>query len=51
VKPLELHEPLGREPVVEQLVDEIVVFPVGEPHVRGAAPQIGDLIAVLVNHQ
>ena len=48
---LELHEPLGSEPVVEQLVDEIVVFPVGEPHVRGVAAQIGDLIAILVDHQ
>jgi hypothetical protein len=50
VESLEFHESLGSESVIEQLVDEVVIFPVGEMHVRGVAPQIGDLIAILVNH-
>jgi len=50
VESLELQESLGSESVIEQLIDEVVVFPVGEVHVRGVAPQIGDLIAILVDH-
>jgi hypothetical protein len=51
VESFELHESLSGEPVVEQLVDEVVVLPVGEADVGGVAALEGNGVAASIDHR
>ena len=47
---LELHQSLSGESIVEELVNEIMVLPVGELDVGRVAPEDRDCISVFIDH-
>lgn len=47
---LELHQSLSGESIIEKLVNEIMVLPVGELDVGRVAPENRDCISVFIDH-
>ena len=50
MKPLEFHEACSGEAVVEELVDEIVVLPVREAHIRWISAGPIESVSVPIDH-
>lgn len=50
VQPLEFHQPFSRKTIVEKLIDEVVILPVGHPHISCVPSIERNRISVFIDH-